>query len=163
MQDLRSLLSQTDPSKRVRALMTLPTRRRRPSPSAYRLVAALATSDPDRVVRIMCCHTMKWAPSAIALPALLGVLRNPSELASVRQEAMEALAYHPRERVPEAVVAAGLRDPSPQVRFFAAYTAGELRFSSTRPALRALLENDRASTPFGRVRTAARRALGQLG
>lgn len=143
--------------------MTLPTRRRRPSPSAYRLVAALATSDPDRVVRIMCCHTMKWAPSAIALPALLGVLRNPSELASVRQEAMEALAYHPRERVPEAVVAAGLRDPSPQVRFFAAYTAGELRLSSTRPALRALLENDRASTPFGRVRTAARRALGQLG
>ena len=48
------------------------------------------------------------APSSVALPALLAVLANKSELASVRQEAMEALAYHPREQVPDFTLCAAL-------------------------------------------------------
>lgn len=160
--DTQRLLSHPDASKRTQALLTLRAHGCRPSRSTYRLVAAMVATDPDRTVRIMCCHAMKWAPPSVAVPALLAVLADHSEFASVRQEAMEALAYQPRECVPEAAVAAGLLDRSPLVRFFAAYAAGELGFSSTKPILRGLVEDDRASTPFGRVRTVARRAIDRL-
>lgn len=151
-----------DPRARIAALLLLATRMATASTATVRKVSKMMHEDPDRVVRIMCCHAFRWAPTDVAVPELVRVFRRTGEFASVRKEAMEALSYHPRSAVPSTVVVAGLSDASSLVRFFAAYTAGELTTVRARRRLQQMAECDNGYTRFGRVRTAAKQALRQL-
>lgn len=94
------------------------------------------------MVRMVACSALRWAPAELAVPLLVRVIRDRTELSSVRAEAMEALSYQPPAAVPKAILLFGLRDGSPAVRFFAAYASGELRVPSTKCALERMVEND---------------------
>jgi HEAT repeat protein len=155
-------LASIEPEVRAQALLRLSVSSRTWSGEVLARISWLARFDPDRVVRMMACAALRWAPAESAVPILVRVIRDRSEMASVRAEAMEALSYQPREAVPKAILLFGLRDSSPAVRFFAAYTAGELGAASTKGALERMAETDPGSTRFGRVRTKARIALRRL-
>ncbi len=159
--DLNALAS-INPDVRARALLRLAASWNTWSDDVLARILWLARSDRNRVVRMVACSALRWAPAELAVPLLVRVIRDRTELSSVRAEAMEALSYQPPAAVPKAILLFGLRDGSPAVRFFAAYASGELRVPSTKCALERMVENDHGTTRFGRVRTKARMALRRL-
>lgn len=155
-------LGSVNPDVRARSLLRLAVAWNTWSDEVLTRILWLARSDTNRAVRMVACAALRWAPPESAVPVLVRVIRDRTELASVRAEAMEALSYQPPAAVPKAILLFGLRDGSPGVRFFAAYAAGELGALSTKRALSRMAESDRGTTRFGRVRSKARMALRRL-
>jgi HEAT repeat protein len=92
---------------------------------------------------------LRWPPPR-AVDALIRTLHDSDP--GVREEAAESLAYlHARRSI--APLIAALRDPAPNVRFFAAFALGSLKIPRGRrdtrikPALESLLADD--ATPEG--------------
>ncbi|MFO0662766.1 MAG: HEAT repeat domain-containing protein [Polyangiaceae bacterium] len=124
-------------------------------------VIRIALRDRSRVVRIMACHALRWgSPKAIATLAKIG--GSLDEHVSVRAEAIEALSYHDAKMVPISLLLRALRDDAPIVRFFAAYSLGELGIVRATPALELVAERDKGRTRFGTVSKAANAALKQI-
>jgi HEAT repeat protein len=74
--------------------------------------------------------------------ALERVVKNKSERPRVRGEAAEALA-HCHRRESHAVLLAGLNDSSKDVRFWSAFSLGEMAETRALPSLRRLTATDR--------------------
>jgi HEAT repeats len=74
--------------------------------------------------------------------ALESVVRNKSESPRVRGEAAEALA-HSHRKTSHTVLLAGLNDPSKDVRFWCAFSLGEMAEKRALPSLKRLAATDR--------------------
>jgi len=87
------------------------------------------------------------------LKALIECVNNQDQNASVRGQALEGLGIHaPSQRNAlwrniEKAVLQSLNDVSPEVRFWACYTAGTLRIRRALPQLRKLVSEDNAMCP----------------
>ena len=154
--ELRALLS--DPSERVRAeaavgLGLLPS-----SDEAVDALVAAAAADSSTTVRIAALHGLGILSSPRSAGPVLALLRDAAQPDEIRADAAESLAHVEDDAVVPALVDA-LADPSPLVRYSAAYALGEQRDPAAIPALGAIAAGDDGDTPFGRVSACAREAI----
>ena len=115
-----------------------------------RVLPALITqllSAPDPEVREAAAYALRGyffehTADNRVLTALIGVVRNPEEHPGVRGQAAESLAYSRNKRACSSLISA-LRDPSAEVRFWAAFALGQIRCQAALPHLRRLAHNDK--------------------
>lgn len=94
---------------------------------------------PDPAVRAFSALTLAQSGRAVAVPALIGALKDPEKV--VRRAAAGALARLGPAAVPALIAALG--DPSWVVRYRAAEALGGIRDPGVVPALVSLLADDR--------------------
>lgn len=113
--------------------------------STDRLIRLVRT-DPDPNVRRMAAYALGQIRNKRAIAALLEVLGDRALPGAVRGMAAEHLpASFTWDAVPDLIT--GLRDPTPEVRFWCAYGMGFLRIRSALPRLRRLAADDYARVP----------------
>ena len=92
--------------------------------------------------RAAAAFAMQMVTSPRTIKALETVVRNRSESTLVRGEAAEALAHCHRQRSHEVLLAA-LQDPSKEVRFWCAFSLGEMAEKRALVSLRRLTDSDK--------------------
>jgi HEAT repeat protein len=119
-------------------------------------------TDPDPNRRLMAAYALGHIRNKRATAALREVLGDRAQPSAVRGMAAEHLAASfTWDAVPDLV--AGLRDPTPEVRFWCAYGVGFLRIRSALPRLRRLTAGDYARVPgWWTVKREARWAIEQI-
>lgn len=120
------------------------------------LLAAL--DDPARPVRLAALHALGMLGSPRATARLTALLGNAGEDDDVRADAAEALAHCPDDAIVDTLLGC-LDDPSPRVRYSAAYALGEQGSERAVARLEELAAHDHAETPWGDVASRARAAL----
>jgi HEAT repeat protein len=152
-----------DPDERVRedAAMALSLVTSDDDDDAISALVEAAQRDPAKSVRIAALFALGMMCVSAAAPAVLALVANPEEDAEIRADAAEATAHMRDDRVFDVLFAA-LDDPSPLVRYSAAYALGEQRDSRAVAKLTALAAQDHATTPWGMVASRAAEALEQI-
>ncbi len=126
---------------------------------AVRPLLAAMVDDDDGEVRVAAAQALGALGDKRASEPLMSVLGNPAEDPRVRGMAAEALAdLGDRRAVPSLIVA--LSDPSPEVRFWAAFALGELGDPLALADLERLAATDDAVVPrWGAVSQEAATAI----
>jgi len=120
------------------------------------LLAAL--DDPAKPVRLAALHALGMLGSPRATARLTALLVNAGEDDDVRADAAEALAHCPDDAIVDTLLGC-LEDPSPRVRYAAAYALGEQGSERAVAKLEELAAHDHAETPWGDVASRAEAAL----
>ncbi|PRQ04008.1 putative phycocyanin operon protein Z [Enhygromyxa salina] len=152
---LITLLSDEEPRVRAEAAMSLGLLSN--DTVVDSLLSRLKT-DPELQVRLAVVHSLGTLSHTKSAHCLQALISNPEEDATVRADATEALAHVDADGVIDALLSA-LQDPSPTVRFSAAYALGEQGDPVALPALRVIADTDVASTEFGDVAARAAEAI----
>ena len=114
--------------------------------------------DSSTAVRQAAVHALGVHSASRSADGLVALMLDGSDATELRADAAEALAHVPHDRVVPALIAA-LEDPSPSVRFSAAYALGEQGDPTAREALQRLAATDHAETSWGTVASQAARSL----
>jgi HEAT repeat protein len=120
------------------------------------LLAAL--DDPVKDVRLAALHALGMLSSPRATARLTALLGNAGEDDDVRADATEALAHCPDDAIVDTLLGC-LDDPSPRVRYSAAYALGEQGSDRAVAKLAELAAHDHAETVWGDVASRAQAAL----
>lgn len=120
------------------------------------LLAAL--DDPVQEMRLAALHALGMLCSPRATTRLTALLGDAGEDDEVRADAAEALAHCPDDAIVDALLGC-LDDPSPRVRYSAAYALGEQGSERAVAKLEELAAHDHADTPWGDVASRAQAAL----
>jgi HEAT repeat protein len=109
--------------------------------SVPRLIAMMR-DDAEVTGRYLAAYALGNIGGKRATSELRRVLANHDEAPIVRGMAAEQLGWFNREAIPDLL--AGLRDKTPEVRFWCAYAMGVMRVRSSLPTLRRLAASDYA-------------------
>lgn len=120
------------------------------------LLAAL--DDPVKEMRLAALHALGMIGSPRATARLTALLGDAGEDDEVRADAAEALAHCPDDAIVDTLLGC-LDDPSPRVRYSAAYALGEQGSERAVAKLEELAAHDHADTPWGDVASRAQAAL----
>jgi HEAT repeat protein len=123
---------------------------------AGQFVAALSSSSP--VVREVACKKLKDSKYPLAVPPLIGVLRN-DPVSSVRKSAAVALGKFQSSEAVDALIRAAQNDSAVEVRRFGALSLGELKPSQAVVPLAKRLEGPEQDPS---VREAVLEALAEI-
>lgn len=151
-----------DPEERIRedAAMSLGLVTSADDNVAIAALIARVKHDAAKPVRIAAVFALGMMCVSAAASVMLALVGDPVEDDELRADAAEAMAHMTDDRIFEALFAA-LDDPSPLVRYSAAYALGE-RGDSRAIAKLTALAADQATTPWGTVASSAESALEQL-
>ena len=111
--------------------------------------------DDDLAVRAAAVQSLGLSSSARSASALIEILRDSTEHASLQAEAAEALAHVQQQDVVDVLIDA-LAHASADVRYAAAYALGEQRDARALPVLERVAAEDRGTTAWGSVADRAR-------
>lgn len=121
--------------------------------AAKALIRLRAESSADTLIRILnqgnlskqaaAAYALGWLNVSDSIPALLAAAVNPHLDENVRGHAIEALGtMHAREAVPELLKL--LSEESPELRYWAAYSLGQIGDPASIPALERMASHDLA-------------------
>jgi HEAT repeat protein len=130
------------------------------SPIADALVEAVV-HDPATPVRAAAIHALGILGGASAAPTLLALVEDHHADPELRADAAEACAHMTDSRIVDALLDA-LDDPSPLVRYAAAYSLGQQGDAKAVARLEEVAARDEAVTPWGTVASSAAQALEAL-
>lgn len=120
------------------------------------LIHALGSESVEH--RAAAAYALGMMHESNAVEPLIKALTNTKESPTVKGYAAEALAYIRDQRSVEPLLS-GLRDNSPEVRFWAAFALGEIGDARALTELRRVAQSDRGKCPgMGSVRLEAQRA-----
>jgi HEAT repeats len=156
---LEDLMS-SDPSEQVRAEAAAALGLSLDDGVVDVLLAAVET-DPSAQVQHAALHALGVHSAPRSASGLIALLQQRAAAEDLRADAAEALAHVHDDRVVPALISA-LDDPSPSVRYSAAYALGEQGDPTAREPLQRLAEHDQADTPWGTVAAQARRSVDAL-
>ena len=138
----------------TQALGSLPSKR-----AVRPLIEMLLDADDDEWVRRMAAHTLGRLGDPRARDALFRVIKDSNVPPQIRGDATEALTgFHNVRAIPTLV--AQLHDPSPEVRFWAVFSLGQLADTDVIPELeRLVIEDDAVAPGWWSLRKEARDAI----
>lgn len=129
---------------------------RRQVDRSFAALARLLRADPEEAVRHAAAYALTSWFQRRAAWALWGALVDERETPQVRGQAAEGIGNQlmsftklapARQRQVEAALAAGLRDPAPELRFWCLYAVGQMRLVHLRDEV-AALRGDTALCPW---------------
>jgi HEAT repeat protein len=129
-------------------------------PVADALVEAFV-HDPATPVRAAAIHALGLLGGSSTAPTLLALVEDQHADPDLRADAAEACAHMTDSRIVHVLLDA-LDDPSPLVRYSAAYSLGQQGDANVVARLEELAAHDEAVTPWGTVASSAAQALEAL-
>lgn len=131
------------------------------STSIMSLVQVL-NADPEPTVRACCAKALGWIVDEASEKALRATLDDPTQPEDVRGHAAEALSNFATQSSVEALINA-LRASEPEVRYWAAYSLGQLGADEALPELERIRDTDESSLATGEsVRSEALDAIDKI-
>ena len=113
----------------------------------------------EKEQRAAAAYALGLLADARTIDPLVKVLDDPTVDPKVRGHAAEALAHLANDQAARHLVTA-LKDRSVEVRFWAAFALGQLRYKRALPELKKLLTSDHAFLPgWGKISDAAKEAI----